>query len=298
MTSDHQIKPRVYLVDASIYVFRAWFAWPVEISDSDGHAANAVHGYADFLDALLRRVRPEYIACAFDESLGGSFRNDIYPPYKANREPAPDELKRQFAQCRRLTRSLGIAELSSDRYEADDIIGTLAEMMRQRGHPITIISSDKDLTQLLKGDDDEWWDYARNRRLGKRGVHERFGVPPTLIAEMLALAGDTVDNIPGVPGIGPKTATALLQRYGGLDEVYENLPDIPGCGLRGAQRIHGLLKKYEQDARIALSLTRVHEQAPLDVEPEDLAWRGAVTERLETVIEQIGINRRRFGHWL
>jgi len=291
-------RPRVYLVDASVYVFRAWFSWPPEISDSEGHAANAVHGYADFLDSLLRRVEPEYIACAFDGSLGSSFRNEIYPPYKANREPAPEELKRQFAHCRRLTRAMGIAEFGSDRFEADDIIGTLAAMMRAQGHPVTIVTSDKDLTQLLRGEDDEWWDYARNRRLDTDAVCERFGVPPGLIADMLALAGDPVDNIPGVPGIGPKTASALLNRYGCLDGIYHQLAEIPESDLRGARRIHDLLRRHEHDARMALSLTRVHEQAPIDAGPADLAWPGADAELLEAVIEQTGITRRRFSRWL
>jgi 5'-3' exonuclease len=290
--------PRVYLIDASIYVFRAWFTYPEDLSDRDGYQANAVYGYADFLNALLSRVKPAFIACAFDQSLSTSYRNEIYPAYKANREPAPKELKRQFEQCRQLTRSLGVAEYVSDRYEADDIIATLALMMRERGHPVTIVSADKDLTQLIKADHDEWWDYARNIRLDRDGIQDRFGVMPALIAEMLALAGDAVDNIPGIPGIGPKTAVGLLNRYGSLDAIFSNLIDVPDCGLRGAKRIQSLLENHEADARLALRLTRVCEEVPVNSSPHDLGWEGVDVELLETVIEQTGFNRNRYRHWL
>lgn len=290
--------PRVYLIDASIYVFRAWFTYPQDLSDTDGYQANAVYGYADFLNALLSRVKPDYIACAFDHSLSTSYRNELYPAYKANREPAPEELKRQFEQCRLLTRSMGVAEFVSDRYEADDIIATLASMMNERGHPVTIVSADKDLTQLIHHDHDEWWDYARNIRLDRDGVQDRFGVAPSVIADMLALAGDSVDNIPGIPGVGPKTAAGLLNRYGSLDDIYNNLADVASCDMRGAKRIQSLLEKHEADARLALSLTRVCTDVPVETTPHDLGWDGVDIELLETMIEKVGFSRRRYQHWL
>lgn len=290
--------PRVYLVDASIYVFRSWFTYPDDLTDSDGWQANAVYGFADFLNALLRSIQPAYIACAFDQSLSTSYRNEIYPPYKANRDPAPEELKRQFEHCRLLARSLGIAEYASERYEADDILGTLAVMMRERGHPVTIISSDKDLAQLIVSDEDEWWDYARNVRLDAEGIRNKFGVQPSLIAEMLALSGDAVDNIPGIPGIGQKTAIGLLSRYGGLDDIYENLADVPDCGMRGAKRIATLLETHEEDARLALSLTRIVDTVPVDANPDDLSWQGADKDMLNSVIDLIGFNPGRYRHLL
>ncbi|HBE91773.1 MAG TPA: flap endonuclease [Gammaproteobacteria bacterium] len=285
-------------MDASIYVFRAWFTYPEDLSDRDGYQANAVYGYADFLNRLLTRVKPAFIACAFDQSLSTSYRNEIYPAYKANREPAPEELKRQFEQCRQLTRSLGVAEYVSDRYEADDIIATLAVMMRECGHPVTVVTADKDLTQLIHHDHDEWWDYARNIRLGREGVQDRFGVMPSVIADMLALAGDAVDNIPGIPGVGPKTAAGLLNRYGSLDGIYGNLANVASCGMRGAKRIQSLLEKHEEDARLALLLTRVCEDVPVEAMPHDLGWDGVDEELLESIIEQIGFNRNRYQHWL
>jgi 5'-3' exonuclease len=298
VTSETKQPHRVYLVDASIYVFRAWFTYPVHLSDSDGYQANAVYGYADFLTRLLKSLAPAYIACAFDQSLDSSFRSDIFPAYKANREPAPEELKRQFEYCRQLTRSLGVAEFASDRFEADDLIGTLAMMMRAQGHPVTVISADKDLTQLVHADHDEWWDYARGIRLDRHGVRRRFGVEPSMIADLLALAGDAVDNIPGVPGVGPKTAASLLNRFGNLDGIYQCLDDIPGSGLRSAKRVHALLEKHEAEARLALSLTRVYEEVPIDAGPDALSWKGVDRELLDSVAEQVGFSRNRFQNWL
>ena len=291
------MKERVYLIDASIYIFRAWFSYPDDVLDDSGRPVNAVHGYADFLTSLLRQVKPQHIACAFDGSLSTSFRNDIYPPYKANREPAPVELKYQFDLCRRLTRAFGITEYVSDRFEADDILGTMASMMRAEGHPITVITSDKDLTQLIQSKKDLWWDFARNTQLDQSGVEQRFGVKPCQIADFLALAGDTIDNIPGVPGIGAKTAAGLLQRFNSLDGIYNNLHEVDECGLRGAARIKNLLIKHEEDARLARQLTEVSDQAPIQSSPSCLDWQGLDTVQIEEISEDVGFSRYRQQRW-
>jgi len=291
------LKERVYLIDASIYIFRAWFSYPDDVLDDSGRPVNAVHGYADFLTSLLRQVKPQHIACAFDGSLSTSFRNDIYPPYKANREPAPVELKYQFDLCRRLTRAFGITEYVSDRFEADDILGTMASMMRAEGHPITVITSDKDLTQLIQSKKDLWWDFARNTQLDQSGVEQRFGVKPCQIADFLALAGDTIDNIPGVPGIGAKTAAGLLQRFNSLDGIYNNLHEVDECGLRGAARIKNLLIKHEEDARLARQLTEVSDQAPIQSSPSCLDWQGLDTVQIEEISEDVGFSRYRQQRW-
>ena len=139
-----------YLIDASVYVFRAYYSMPDDMVDRDGNPVNALYGYCRFLGDFIEQVRPEHVAVAFDESLSTSFRNEIYPEYKANREPAPDELKRQFQQCRRYTRALGLMSCADAAYEADDLIGTLVERGRSMGRPSTIVSRDKDLTQLMQ----------------------------------------------------------------------------------------------------------------------------------------------------
>ncbi|HEY3488319.1 MAG TPA: hypothetical protein VGL10_09645, partial [Gammaproteobacteria bacterium] len=168
-------QPRAYLIDSSIYVFRAWFTMPDDMVDREGNPVNAFYGFADFLLRLIERERPTHIACAFDASLARSYRNEIYPAYKANRDPAPPELERQFDYCRALVRAAGIAEFASDRYEADDIIGTLCTLMRKHGFANYIISGDKDLTQLVT-EQDYWWEYAKDKRMQRRDVYQHFGV--------------------------------------------------------------------------------------------------------------------------
>jgi DNA polymerase-1 len=209
---------RVYLIDASIYIFRAYYSVPDTLENDAGQLINALHGFAGFLAGFLDEARPEHLAVVFDESLTSSFRNEIYPPYKANRETPPEELKRQFAFCRRLVESLGLAAYSSDRYEADDLIGTLASRLRARDFSVVILSADKDLAQLLTPGD-MLWDYSRKRRHHYEKVPDWLGVQAGQVADWLALTGDAVDNIPGIPGIGPKTAAALLAEFGSL-EIY------------------------------------------------------------------------------
>ena len=159
----------VHLVDASLYVFRAWHSMPLELVDREGHPVNAVHGFARFVLELLERQRPERIVVAFDESLDSCFRNEIYPPYKANRDAAPVELKRQFAHCQRFCRALGLPVLADARYEADDLIGSALAQVRRAGHRGVIVSAYKDLSQLLRGDDEQWV-YARGERWRADGV--------------------------------------------------------------------------------------------------------------------------------
>jgi 5'-3' exonuclease len=220
----------LYLVDASVYVFRAWHSMPDSFVSPDGHPTHAVYGYAGFLLTLLERARPRHIAVAFDESLTTSYRNEIYPNYKANREPAPEELKRQFQWCREITAGLGLAWYADPRFEADDLIGTLAAAHRPDGCRVSFVSSDKDLAQLLEPGD-ELWDFARDRRTDYHGVHERFGVRAEQMADFLALTGDPIDNIPGLPGVGPKTAGALRSHFGTLDAVLPCAAEIAYLSL-------------------------------------------------------------------
>lgn len=264
---------RVFLLDASVYVFRAWFSVSDGVSDDEGLPANAVFGYGAFLCDLLERQRPDYLVAAFDESLTTSFRNDIYPAYKANRPPPPDDLRRQFQVCQAFTRALGVPVLSSARYEADDLIGSFARQVRDDAEALVFTTADKDLAQLMRGRD-QWWDAARGRWLDVPGVTRTLGVAPHQIADLLGLAGDSVDNIPGVPGIGRKTAAALLQALESLDGVYADLDAVNGLGLRGARRVRNLLAEHREQAYLSRELTRIHCEAPLDVGLEDARWRG------------------------
>jgi len=259
MTSENSNRSQqVYLVDASVYIFRAWFSMPDSFQDPAGRPTNAVYGFARFLCELIERTQSASIAVAFDESLASSFRNDIYPDYKANRDPAPEALERQFAWCKDLTRSLGLPCYAHARYEADDLIATLATRCRAQGRKICVVTGDKDLAQLVH-QDDHWWDFARNRRFDAEGVLGHFGVRPDQIADFLALTGDAVDNIPGVPGIGPKTAAALLAHFGSLDAIYTRLEEIAWLKLRGAKSLAAKLRQHEPAARLARQLTGLEE---------------------------------------
>jgi 5'-3' exonuclease len=246
--------PPVYLVDASVYLFRSWFSMPDDFVNDAGEPTNAVYGFTGFLCGLLEQTGSEHVAVAFDVSLSTGFRNEIYPEYKANRDPAPEELKRQFGWARSVAEAMGLACFSDPRYEADDVIGTLARHWKQRGHPVCVVTADKDLAQLVR-EDDYWWDFSRNQKLDSRQLTEKFGVTPEQMADYLALTGDAVDNIPGVPGIGPKTASALLRAFGDLDGIYERIEEVPSMKIRGAASLHAKLQAHRDAAELARRLT-------------------------------------------
>lgn len=287
---------RSYLVDASIYVFRAWFTLPGSIVDRRGRPANAVYGFSDFVLRFLSEAAPARVAFAFDESLEGSHRQEIFPAYKANRERAPEELRQQFRLCRALLRTLGLAELASPRYEADDLIGTLARRERRAGHAVTVVTGDKDLAQLVEAEADEWWEFGRNRRLDRRGIEKTFGVPPERIADQLAMAGDKVDNIPGVPGIGMATAAKLLRRFGSLEALLADLPQVERMQLRGAARLRRLLEEHVETVRLARRLTGIHCQAPLPPALE-LAPQGPDDQALAALFDELGFGAQRRARW-
>jgi DNA polymerase I len=262
--------PTLYLVDASMYVFRAWHSMPNEFHDTDGWPTNAVHGFARFLLDLLERQRPRQIAIAFDEALDSCFRHALYPQYKANREPAPDELRRQFAHCKALCSALGLVVLAHRDYEADDLIGSALHAGRARGCRGVIVSADKDLSQLLDMHDEQW-DYARNQRWGADGVKARHGVHAHQIADYLALTGDAVDNIPGVPGIGAKTAAVLLAHFGSLDVLLARVEEVAFLRLRGAAQAAARLREHQAQALLWRRLTTIALDAPLACEGFDRA---------------------------
>jgi DNA polymerase I len=271
----------VYYVDASYFIFRAYHSMPADMVDGDGNATHALYGFARFVSDLLERVRPERIGVAFDVSLRGetSFRNGIYPAYKANRESPPADLERQFALCREFCRHMGLAEFASATYEADDIIGTLAARSRAAGLRNVLVTRDKDLSQLIR-DGDVFWDYSGNTRYHYHDIGPRFGAPPELIADFLALTGDSVDNIPGVPGVGKKTAAELFAVFGSLDDLYANLDRIPSMKLRGAAAVAARL--------LARRLTGIVCDIPLEATLDDLKPRQPDTAGLEFFFDTHG----------
>lgn len=278
--------PPVYLVDASVYIFRAWFSMPDDFTTADGEPTNAAYGFCGFLCSLLEQTSAQHVAVAFDGSLTSSYRNEIYPDYKANREPAPDELKRQFQWARSIAEGLGLCCFTDSRYEADDLIGTLAVHWRARGHPICLVSSDKDLAQLVRTGD-QWWDFSRNLKLGSTQIMQKFGVAPEQIADFLALTGDSVDNIPGVPGVGPKSASALLQHFGDLDSLYERLEEVPHLNIRGAKSLQKKLSDNRDAAELARRLTVIQTNVPSALAAPETNRRTVDAASLNRLFDQL-----------
>jgi 5'-3' exonuclease len=255
----------VYLIDASIFVFRAWHAVPNTLVDHDGNPVNALHGFARFIGDVLEQVKPKHLGVAFDESLRNTFRSQIYPAYKANREPAPQELKRQFALCKQACQALGVACFASDSFEADDIIGTLATRMRAQGKKIVLLSRDKDLTQLIRPGD-VYWDYLGEKRYEYDDIPQKFGVLPERMACYLAVMGDAVDNIRGVPGVGPKTASMLFKHFESITHLYDNLDQVLKLKLRNAGFVASQLRDHKESALLARRLTEIECDMPLQAE--------------------------------
>ena len=282
-------QPRLYLVDASLYVFRAWHSMPDQFHDADGWPTNAVHGFARFLLELLEQERPGHIAIAFDEALDSCFRNKLYPAYKANRDPAPEELKRQFTHCKALCAALGLNVLADAEYEADDLIGSALHSARPRGFRGVIVSADKDMSQLLM-EADEQWDFARGQRWGMAGVKARHGVEATQIADYLALTGDAVDNIPGVTGIGAKSAAILLAHFGSLDVLLTRIDEVAFLRLRGAAQMAVRLREQREHALLWRQLATIALDAPVDGVEPDFARAGVDAGMLEALSESL-----RFG---
>ncbi len=249
-----------YLVDGSIYIFQSHFSPHVECVDADGNELSAVYGFAQFLLQFLRRVKPERIAVALDESLFSGFRHDLCPNYKSNRELPDENLAMQLKGCREICSILGMASYASKKYEADDIIGTLSVRMSELlpGNPaLCIVTRDKDLSQLLRTDKDYMWDYSGNRRRYRADIQEEFGVSPEQFADYLGLVGDAVDCITGVPGVGPVKAKELLRNFASMDGIYENLDAVAGLSLRGAAGLALKLEAHQAEAKLSRKLATI-----------------------------------------
>lgn len=294
-TTKHNTK-RAYLIDSSIYIFRGWHVFSDEIVDTQGNPCNAIYGFTEFLREILELEQPEYIACAFDAKQTNSYRREIFPDYKGNRPTAPIELKNQFKHCRDFCRAAGIADYSSNRFEGDDIIGTLATRFRKKGYSITILSADKDLAQLLRPGD-IWWDYARNKILHYKDVEKNFGVKPELIADLLALAGDKVDNIPGIPGIGYKMASNLLKKYPGVEHIMDNIEKISEMKFRGSKRIQMLVDQHQGILPMTKQLTTIVTDAEFKGPKDDIRWSGINEDAMHAMFDLLGAARARRERW-
>ena len=257
----------VFLVDGSSYIYRAYHALPPLNRKSDGLQVNAVLGFCNMLWKLLRDMpednRPTHLAIVFDKS-EDTFRNKIYPDYKAQRPPAPDDLIPQFALIRSAVHAFDLPCLEQTGFEADDLIATYVRQACDRGASATIVSSDKDLMQLVT-DCVTMYDTMKDRRIGIPEVIEKFGVPPEKVVEVQALAGDSTDNVPGVPGIGVKTAAQLIVEYGDLEQLLSRAGEI-----KQPKRREALIANAEK-ARISRQLVLLDDKVSLEVPLDDLA---------------------------
>jgi DNA polymerase-1 len=281
----------VYLIDASVFVFRAWFSIPDTMTDPEGNPVNAVYGFARFLGEFLRRARPPNVAVAFDESLTTSFRNEICPSYKANRELPPPELERQFRFCRQIAGLLGLSHFADPAYEADDIIGTISRQMRRLGESCVIVTRDKDLAQILRPGD-QFWNYVDGRRIDYDAAAGHFGAVPERMADYQALVGDKVDNIAGVPGVGPKTASALMREFGSLEDLFDALDTVAQLPIRGAAGVAKRLSEHRETAFLARRLTRISTDMPLALDATSLVPQAPDLVGLERLYGRLGFGPR------
>jgi DNA polymerase-1 len=269
----------LYLVDLSSYVLRAYHAI-APLSSPSGEPTQAVHGTVTMLERLVRERKPALLAIAMDSGRE-TFRREIYPEYKAHRPPAPPDLVPQMARCEAIVRAFCTAVYKLAGVEADDLIATVVKKARERHLRVVIVAADKDLMQLV-GDDVVLWDTMMNRVIGPSEVENRFGVGVSQLGDLLALMGDTSDNIPGVPHVGPKTAKELLVEFGSLDGIYENLDAIKKKAVRET------LSSHRDDAFLSRRLIELKSDCAIDLELDHLRWGGRDLATLRSLYAELG----------
>ncbi|MDN3697615.1 DNA polymerase I [Vibrio genomosp. F6] len=265
------------LIDGSSYLYRAFHAYPGTMSNGD-IPTNAIYGVVNMLRSMMRQFASDRIAVIFDAK-GKTFRDDMYPEYKANRPPMPDDLRCQIEPLHNVIRAMGLPLISISGVEADDVIGTLASQASKAGMPVLISTGDKDMAQLVD-ENVTLINTMTNVVMDREGVIEKFGIPPELIIDYLALMGDKVDNIPGVPGVGDKTATALLQGIGSIEKLYENLDDIAALGFRGSKTMAKKLVDNKDNALMSYELATIKLDVELEETPESLVKAEPNTDEL------------------
>jgi 5'-3' exonuclease len=278
-------EPRVWLIDAFVQIFRAYHSMP-DLSGPDGQPVGAFRGYSASLLKFLARQQPTHVAVAWDHGMT-SFRNRLYADYKLGRSEAPEDLEPQIPLCARFTRALGIPLFELEDFEADDVIATLTRRLSAEGARVAIVTTDKDLGALVS-EQVSLFDVKRETHQGPAEVVAKFGVPPALVSDWLALAGDAVDNIPGARGIGGKTAAALLSHFGGIDQIPADFADWKALPLRGAARAHRALAESSAAVELSRELAALRYDLPLEPELADLEYHGALRADLEALLEETG----------
>ncbi|MGQ0794127.1 MAG: DNA polymerase I [Deltaproteobacteria bacterium] len=269
-------EPILYLIDASSYVFRA-FHGVRGLATSRGFPTNALFGYSSMLMKFIKGANPRYIAAVFD-SKDKTFRHEYYPLYKAGRSEPPDELKIQFPRIFDITRAIGVADFQMEGFEADDIIGTFAKSAERDGISVVIVTGDKDFCQIVS-DKITLFDTMHGRRTGARDVEEKFGVLPERVVDVLALSGDSVDNIPGARGIGDKTASGLIKKFGSLDSLYANLDSL-------SPRQREILINDRDKVILSKALATIDIKVPIAASIADFKYEGARRDELRALFEE------------
>jgi DNA polymerase-1 len=270
----------IFLVDGSGYIFRAYFALPQTLTNPEGVPVGAVLGFTNMMWKLLNDMKAPSIAVIFDAPVK-NFRYGLYEQYKANRDETPKDLIPQFGLIRDATRAFGIPALELDGYEADDLIATYARLAGEAGRKVTIVGSDKDLMQLVGGHV-RMYDPVKNKYIGPDEVMEKFGVPPEKVIDVQALAGDSTDNIPGVPGIGVKTAAQLINEYGSLEDLLARAGEIKQPKRRE------LLQNHAADALLSKKLVTLAQDAAVPVSIADMRAHDPKTPALAAFLKQQG----------
>lgn len=273
-----QGKKKLYLIDGTAYVYRAFHAIR-SLSDSRGMPTNAVFGFTRMLIKLMQDRQPEYAVMLFDAK-GPTFRHERYPDYKANRPPMPDDLVAQLPIIREVTREFNFPVLEMPGYEADDLIGTLSRLATDGGFEVVMITGDKDFVQLVT-DQATIWDPMKDEVLDRRGVEEKFGLQPHQMVDVMGLSGDTADNVPGVPGIGMKTALSLIQQFGSMDNLYEQLESIS----REKQRQN--LVAHKDQALLSRELVTIDTRVPLSFDLDGCRLKAPDNDNLVRLFQQL-----------
>ncbi|MGH7434199.1 MAG: 5'-3' exonuclease H3TH domain-containing protein, partial [Polyangiaceae bacterium] len=276
----------LYLVDLSGYVFRAYHALP-PLSNTRGEPTHAVLGTVNMLQKIIGERRPHMFGLGMD-SVGRTFRHELDARYKATRPPPPPDLSAQMRRVEEIARAYDVAIFQQKGLEADDLIAAVTARAVGEGRRVVIVSSDKDLMQLVRDDDDRvvLWDTMRDKVYGPAEVEEKMGVRPSLVRDYLALTGDTSDNVPGVPSVGPKTAVDLLRQLGSIEGIYTRLEEVKRPKLRDTLRAH------EDDARLSKKLVTLDATVAIDWQEDKLRWGGADIEALRRLFTELEFTRQ------
>ncbi|MGB1403203.1 MAG: 5'-3' exonuclease [Porticoccaceae bacterium] len=279
---------QAFLIDSSIYIFRSYFTLPDNWrAQQSRYPTNAIYGFTAFLLDILRQKQPDYLFCAFDESLGSGFRHKLCGDYKANRELPDDALAFQLNACRQLCRVLGVSEMASTTYEADDLIGAVAANVREANGQPVIVSRDKDLTQLIQPGD-LYWDFGKLPPQTCEQVESQLQLGCGQMADYLALVGDSSDNIAGIPGVGAKTAKQLLSHFRSVNDILAHLDQLQDLPIRGAKKLADKFNDHRDQLllsrRLATIVTDI-EEAP---NASQIGWRGIYCDAFDIFCEEMG----------